>query len=265
VIHSDLNGKNHVPEDVLSSNCLGLLSLLPDLDLLGFFTTAENATQEHLVISDIVGASAELEFWPFLRGGGIPDAILTVRTPAALPFKIIIEVKHGAPKSGKGESDQLAAYWRAAQRSFPNRCAVVYLTHHRVLPKAELDDSAQIAGIDAKIFWLGWFDLFLWTRRQLAASALRPSCESRVISALHTYLAAKGYRTFSNWDSLTPASLSVPYSHSYTVSNAQKEIRVPYSRQYFGSVFGQAPKTYTRISSLGRPTGGISLDYARQT
>ena len=67
MIHADLHSKNHVPEDVLTSNCLGLLSLLPDSDLLSFFTTAQNAHNEHLSMPDTVTGRAELEFWQYLR------------------------------------------------------------------------------------------------------------------------------------------------------------------------------------------------------
>lgn len=247
MIYSDLHGKNHVPEDVLTSNCLGLLSLLPDNDLLSFFTGAENAHQQRLTLPDMRTVSTELKFWPFLRGAGIPDAILTVNSPRALPFKIIIEAKHGAAKSGWGDSDQLAIYWRAAQTLFPEHCAVVYLTHYRVLPKGDIDESIRIAGSEAKIYWLSWFDLFLWARRHLTAGGRHPS-EERILKMIRDYLAEKGYRTFSEWNIPSPISVTEPYCRRYATPlwlGSPAEI-YPYNRSYSsGPVTGVFHWSYT--------------------
>ncbi len=259
MIHADLHSKNHVPEDVLTSNCLGLLSLLPDSDLLGFFTTAQNAHNENLLMPDMATARAELKFWQFLRGGGIPDAILTITSPGALPFKVIVEVKHGAPQSG----DQLAIYWRAAQRLFPDRCAVVYLTHHRVLPKAEIDESNRVAGSDAKIYWLGWFDLFLWARTRLAATGIRPTSEERILKTLHDYLAEKGYRTFSGWNVVTLASLAAPYDRCYT-ARSPNQADPMYQRRYQAGLRTTTFEPYARSYSTGPLASLISQSYTPQ-
>lgn len=260
MIHADLHGKNHVPEDVLTSNCLGLLSLLPDSDLLGFFSTAQNAQNEHLPMPDTATARAELEYWPFLRGGGIPDAILTITSPGALPFKIIVEVKHGAPQTG----DQLATYWQAAQRLFSDRFAVVYLTHHRVLPTMEIEESTRMAGANSKIYWLGWFDLFLWARARLASAGIRPTCEERILKTLHDYLAEKGYRTFSGWNMAALASLAAPNDRCYSARGPGPDGPM-YRRRYQDGQRITTPEPYARWYSTGPLASLISQPYTSQS
>ena len=175
MIHSDLAGKNSVPEDVFTSNCLGLLHLLGGPDLLDFFRAAKSLGKETLEIGDCRDAEISLKFWPYLPGGGIPDAIVEINSKTVPPFKIVVEVKHGSGKSGGGYNDQLAKYWRVAESLYPGRCAVVYLTHHRAFPAQDIQQSLKIAN-DGRIFWLSWFDLFKWLDTSLSSDVLRKSC-----------------------------------------------------------------------------------------
>jgi hypothetical protein len=100
MIYADLNGKSHVPEDVLTSNCLGLLNLLPKCDFLSFLALARNSSGAPLRIAMSSTADLSLDFWPYLRDGGIPDAVVTVEMSGAERFKVFIEAKHGASQSG---------------------------------------------------------------------------------------------------------------------------------------------------------------------
>ena len=112
MIHADPHGKTGVPEDVLTSCCLGLMRLLPDALVLEAFSMASSDSHSKIDMAG-VDVISDIEFWPWLRGDGQPDAIVTA-TATALPrgLKIVIEVKHGAGKSG-GEKDQLARYFDA--------------------------------------------------------------------------------------------------------------------------------------------------------
>lgn len=242
MIHADLHSKNHIPEDVLTSNCLGLLGLLADSDRLDFFKAARNARQELLNLPDMPTSEAKLEFWPYLQGGGIPDAILTVTVPEALAFKVIIEVKNGAPQSG----DQLANYWKAASRLFPNRFAVVYLTGHRVFPKPEVDESDGRAGPGAQIYWVGWVDLFVWARKQLMTSGARTPCELRILRMLDMYLSEKGYRVFVGWNPVAPIPMAEPYGRWYAAPTLPR-VAAAYRRRYHADVVSTALRRYIRV------------------
>jgi hypothetical protein len=51
MIHADLQGKAHVAENVLTSNCLGLLRFLPDSNLFSFLAAATDLNGETLDLS----------------------------------------------------------------------------------------------------------------------------------------------------------------------------------------------------------------------
>jgi hypothetical protein len=218
MIHSDLAGRNHVREDVFTSNCLGLLVLLGGLDVLNFFKAAKSLRQEALSVTDCQEAELALDFWPYLRDGGIPDAIVTIKSSTTLPFKIVVEAKHGAGKSGNGDNDQLARYWRAAESLYPGRCAVVYLTHERAFPKQDIEQSLEWAGNDARIFWLSWCDLFRYVDTQLSPTSSRSPLERRILEVLREYLAAFGYSVFLGWNKSVPDFVVTPYRRHYAAS-----------------------------------------------
>ena len=99
MIYADLNGKGHVAEDLLTSNCLGLLNLLPVSDLFAFLAKARTSYGTPFRLEFSSRAKSVLDFWPYLPGGGVPDVMLTITTPGSESFKLIIEVKHGAKQS----------------------------------------------------------------------------------------------------------------------------------------------------------------------
>lgn len=235
-------------EDVFTSNCLGLLGLLPDFYLLDFFAKSTNSRGELLIIP-VDPINLDLDFWPYLPTGGIPDAILTIKFEDPTPsIKLIIEVKHGAPKSGGVYNDQLARYWDAANKLWPGCCVIIYLTHHRTIPKAEIKYSESRASDEVKIYWLSWFDLYLWVCRQLSVDSQRPHSEKRILDALCYYLFKNGYRTFIGWNQLPSIPIKVPYIRSYAI---------PYSATIISGVNRIYKHTYDRYHI----TSGLPLSY----
>lgn len=239
MIHADLKGKTHVAEDVLTSNCLGLLCLLPDSSFISFLEAAVTLDGTPINLS-LYGRVERIEFWPYLPGGGEPDVIAEVRNKDdSAGMALVIEVKHGAVKASGSPSpeaggtppddldnpeivdhdklrrDQLAKYWRAASKCFPD-FALIYLTHHRSLPKDDIATSLHEAGGTAKIFWLSWFHLYRWVIDQVEKTSARTTSERRILETLRNYLSAKGYTCFLGWPS--PRFISncqLVYNHAY--------------------------------------------------
>lgn len=201
MIHADIQGKTGVPEDVLTSCCLGLLRLLPDDNLIELLALSCHRDGRKL---DLTGLETvcELEFWPWLRDGGAPDAIATLGSnSSSRRAKIVIEVKHGAGKSG-GDKDQLVKYYTAAVRQYKNYgIFLVYLTHHRDMPIGDLEVSLSYLSGDAEIYWLNWYTVAKWSQDKLYRT--QPSAvESRVLSTMNNYLSLKGYRRFEQLDTV---------------------------------------------------------------
>jgi hypothetical protein len=260
MIHADLQGKTHIREDVHTSNCLGLLHLLPDSDMIGFLSGAEtiDGTRIDLSCYDHV---QRLQFWPWLPQGGEPDVLAELQErDGRARLVLIIEAKHGASKSGGApwpealtstpentESsgvmnhdhptcDQLAKYWRAASKNFPHDVALIYLTHHRSLPTDDMRESLREAGPDARIFWLSRFDLYRWVTCQLEMRSGRPTSEARILKTLRHYLSAQGYTCFLGWSlSLVPANCRLGYSHAYALGHRIRHVKPQmshYTRTY---------------------------------
>lgn len=242
MIHADLHGKSHVFEDMLTSNCLGLMRLLPDRHLIKFLGKALSLQRERLDLSQY-DQIASFEFWPWLPGGGEPDVIAKLRSTHHRTEKtLVIEVKHGAPKSGsavpleleshaaddsdlieaydsdKKTIDQLAKFLQAAAKHLQNP-SLIYLTHHRSIPKADIEASQHLAGDNAPIYWLSWFRLYALVTEHLVNVASFPSAESKILKSLRDYLSEKDYLVFQGWSSIPQASpcMSV-YRHRYTLA-----------------------------------------------
>ena len=143
MIDADINGKTKVAEDVFTSNCIGLLSLLPDENLISFLSQAKdvNGCAINLAKYNII---EKLEFWPWLPEAGEPDVICVLKNNNNR-MTLVIEIKQGAGKSSHASSqndtrlstDQLAKYWQAASQQDEN-VALIYLTHHQHMPVQEL-------------------------------------------------------------------------------------------------------------------------------
>lgn len=239
MIHADLKGKTDA-EDVLTSNCLGLLHLLPDNDFISFLGNAVALDGTPINLSPYERVE-RIDFWPWLPQGVEPDSIVKLQNKdGSVQIWVVIEVKHGAGKSNRafpsevGPSpsdgtdnlgivereqqstiDQLAKYWRAASKCFPST-ALIYLTHHRSLPKDDIIGSLNEAGSDARIFWLSWFHLYRWVTNKLTQSHAYPISEKRILETLHKYIEDKGYACFLGWPQLSEISnCQFNYSHTF--------------------------------------------------
>ena len=164
MIEADLKRKTNFPEDILTSNCLGLLALMDDCYLIDFFSTAIEMGGKNLNLSEYNSVKS-IDFWPRLQGKE-PDIIIVLESSATgQQIVLIIEVKHGSGKSGTSggrdgaaTTDQLAKYWLSARKTYPkNNLVIVYLTHHRSLPKQEITESIKKAGNGTLIYWTSWF------------------------------------------------------------------------------------------------------------
>jgi hypothetical protein len=234
MIHADLQDHYHSAEDRFTCNCLGLLRLLPDSDFIDFFSRAMKLDKTLLDLSRHKQVST-VDFWPWLPPVGFPDVIAHLQDEDCTTLTLIIEAKHGAPKSGATGAadanktsegpdstsadrftiDQLAKYWRAGCKHF-GRAAVIYLTHHRSLRESDLKESLCEAGADAGIFWLSWFELYRWASDQLNMIKARPTSEARILKTLRAYLTANEYRSFLGWSSLpTSKACRLGYNHAY--------------------------------------------------
>jgi hypothetical protein len=250
MIHADLQHHTRSAEDRFTSNCLGLLRLLPDKDFIDFLSHAVNWKNACIDLSQCTKVST-IDFWPWLPAEGFPDVITALQGKDSRDtITLIIEVKHGAPKSAvtrategdetlensdsttgdRRPGDQLARYWRAGLKHFrphsPESLAVIYLTHHRSLREADVEKSLSEAGPEARIFWLSWFELYRWTSDQLNMIEARPTSEERILKTLRYYLTANAYRCFLRW-SLLPTSKAcrLDYHHAYEMDRITIPVR----------------------------------------
>lgn len=268
MIHSDLKGKNYVPEDVLTSNCLGLLSLLPDSNFISFLGGAVALEGQRIDLSPYERVR-KIEFWPWLLEGGVPDVMVELQNKnGSACLVIVIEVKHGAGKSGNADlpevidgtsdgvdnpgrveidrftRDQLAKYWLAANKSFPHH-VLIYLTHHRWLPKDDIAISLCEAGNNARFYWLSWFHLYYWINNQIKNTENTPITEKRILEALRDYLSAKGYTCFLGWSTLPQSNNSwLSYSHTYLFTTAGC-VTSNNIRTYVNNYLIEVPKSYS--------------------
>jgi hypothetical protein len=216
MIHADLQGRTHVPEDVHTSNCLGLLHLLPDSNIIEFLSEAETLRGMRIDLSRYDHVE-RLKFWPWLSEGGEPDVIVELQEKeGGEGLVLIIEAKHGA---GLSSYDQLARYWRTASRRF-RHTAVIYLTHDRSLPKADIAASLCEVGSEAPIFWLSWFHLYRWVTTRLGKMNTLPISEQRILNMLRKYLSAQGYLCFLGWSlPVVCSNCQLSYSHAYATGH----------------------------------------------
>lgn len=257
MIEAELHGKSHVAEDRLTSTCLGLLRLLPDsylLEFLGKAVTLEN----QLLAACSFDLVEKIKFWPYLRNAGEPDAAIRLRRNGdPNPLTLIVEAKHGAGKSGfeptaeeiesanasaRTENvseilrprDQLAKYLRAGKREY-QQVGLIYLTHHRSMPREDIDESVKVAGGAGIIYWLSWFDLYTFTVDRLESGRLLEFSAQKILEDIRRYLEFQGYARFRRWIS-PPAAVSANlprYGRSYRFGGWASLHRALYCRDYF--------------------------------
>jgi Holliday junction resolvase-like predicted endonuclease len=207
MIHADMKGKTHVPEDVLTSNCIGLLSLLPDNILIEFFSISVDLKGQNINLSKY-DEIEKIEFWSWLDNAGEPDILCILKNKTDNHrLVLIIEVKHGSGKSGYAQTeiinsdeetfstDQLAKYWQAARKQYNHAnidVALIYLTHHRNFPKQDIEDSLKETTNSGLIYWLSWFHLYEFVVDKLKVNLSK--IEANIFKLLKIYLKNKGYQ-----------------------------------------------------------------------
>ncbi len=242
MIEADIRGK-FGSEDIFTSCCIGLLNLLPDFYLLSFLQKAVNLCGCSLSLDKSLSIKT-LDFWPSFSSG-YPDVVLVLEDDTIL----IIEVKHGARKHGsdfstqnsinyieknassssenennseqideedKKTRDQLAKYWCDARKKYPSsRVSLIYLTHHRSIPKDDLMESEKSAKLqcgESDLYWLNWFTLYSCIVNDWILDSASSHSEKKIFELLYQYLTNKKYVCFLGWDLLPKA---VPFLQSY--------------------------------------------------
>ena len=157
-------------------------------------------------------------------------------------------MKHGAGKSG-GNEDQLARYYSAfVNQNNGFQVALVYLTHHRDLPKDDLEATLEspLLTDGAVIYWLSWYTVAQSICEQL--NELDTSTDRRILSTLHDYLSLKGYKRFNKLD-IEPwePAIGTVYRHHYALVdyNFGLSLHQCFSRNYTYSAFSLLSNLYT--------------------
>ena len=224
MIEAELHGKlkftaaEHL-EDVLTSSVFGFLKLLPFNAAagpwLGRAVNVQGQTLEDywnaLGLRVPSTAVPDTRFWPTFETSGVPDVLLI------LPgVRLLVEAKYLSGKSGEGEDDQPARYMKALVSeplageppASGAQHALVYVTCHRMLPRAELEASAREAGLlGTRIFWTSWTNLW-----GIVHGSTGDTLEARVLTEVMRYLRHKGFVPFEGWARISdPGRVELPY------------------------------------------------------
>lgn len=264
-------------EDIVTSCCIGLLNLLPDYYLLSFLQKAVNLCGCSLNIDPKLSIKT-LDFWPSFPSG-YPDVVLVLEDDTIL----IIEVKHGAGKHGsdfstqnsidyiendislssennseqidgedKKTRDQLAKYWCDARRKYPStKVSLIYLTHHRSIPKNDLIESEKSAKLQcggSDLYWLNWFTLYFCIANDWLLNSVPSHSEKKIFQLLHQYLTSKNYVCFLGWD-LLPKAVPVlqPYKKFYNHNHSYHDVIY---HQNWATATNEIPRFYNRSYKL---------------
>jgi len=239
MIFADIRGKTGVPEDVLTSNCIELLSLLPDSRLIDFFSMSVNLNGKNIELFEYDEVE-KIEFWTWLQNAGEPDILCILKNGTNNKrIVMIIEVKHGSGKSSYAQteveplqesdisSDQLAKYWQAAKSKYDN-VVLIYLTHHHHFPKKDVEESIEETGNLALIYWVSWFHFYQFVIKKYDPKSR--SVESKIFGKLKMYLEEKGYTRFQEWK-MPVIPIERFYHHIYILSESHSVYHI-YSRLY---------------------------------
>jgi hypothetical protein len=234
-------------EDLLTSTVFGLLRYVPLAD--GLLAAIQQVRpvriddQDRVEVLpdskwvDVSGVvDARLDFWPYWRGFGEPDVLLTLSDGLGRPCAVVlVEAKLHAPKGGRSrhaqepaddvllydeqdpddagddladdaapDPDQLVRYWTGLHQRVPTgvQARMIYLTKHAAPPADDLGESVRKArnagGPPMELAWLSWRDI--WVVAQRAAGRERPDADSaRPAADLARLLAHKGLKPFTGF------------------------------------------------------------------
>lgn len=271
MIEADIRGKLG-SEDKFTSCCIGLLEFLPDYYLLSFLQKSVNICGCSLNLDTSLSIKT-LDFWPSFSSG-YPDVVVALEDNTILIIEIKHGAgKHGSDSTKQDSSnsdlvtkidenlkngtlssienngeqtdeedkktrDQLAKYWCDARRKYPSaRVSLIYLTHHRSIPKDDLMESEKSAKLQyggGDFYWLNWFTLY-YIARDWSLAAGPSYSEKKIIESLLCYLTNKKYVCFLGWNGLpTDISLFPSYKKFYKIYNwiATDLTLMPYTKIY---------------------------------
>ncbi len=177
-IHHKLTRSEKDMEDLLTSNVFGVWRYLePHHGLVQFLQTAEPYEGRGLGLDEV--ETALIKFWPWVeeKGGNgvVPDVVIEITTPHKEKWLIFVEAKYLSGKSSfpvEGEDeghkvkDQLAKEMenlrKQAQRLGFSQHALIYITKHTLMPRADIAESVlelgKITGdrSASKFYWTTW-------------------------------------------------------------------------------------------------------------
>jgi hypothetical protein len=232
MIYADVKGKTGVPEDVFTSNCIELLTLLPHKILIEFIALSINLKGESIDLSGIEKID-RIEFWPWINSTSEPDILCVLKNETGSKLiTLVIEVKHGGGKSGFAQNDQLAKYWKSTSIIYKN-VVILYLTHHRDFPKQDIKDSLKETGNKALIYWINWHYLYQYIVT-LIENRVYQSTELRILEKLKLYLEEKGYKRFQDFNIPTTCTNYTPYWRNYSAPMSIAYNRDIYNRLFVG-------------------------------
>lgn len=252
MIEADIRGKLG-SEDTFTSCCIGLLELLPDYYLLSFLQKAVNICGCSLNLDTSLSIKT-LDFWPSFLSG-YPDVVVALEDNTILIIEIKHGAgKHGSDSTKQDSSnsdlvtkidenlkngtlssienngkqtdeedkktrDQLAKYWCDARRKYPSaRVSLIYLTHHRSIPKNDLMESEKSAKLQcggSDLYWLNWFTLYYCIAHDWSSDSVNYYSEKKIFELLQRYLAYKKYVCFLRWGSFPTVSVFPSYIKFY--------------------------------------------------
>jgi hypothetical protein len=183
-----LHGKLAVTEDVLTAAVFDAIQETQDLALVRALLAGARGLHGGVSVAAFDGF--EVELWPWTDAGE-PDVRIVLRAGGAHVGTVLVEAKLGASKHGEGVAlideeapvlrDQLARYLRAEVDRDPTT-VLVYLTHHGVIPDADLRESIDCLPrlgrpeLADRLHWLPWREL----ERAMAARIAEGAPHARV-------------------------------------------------------------------------------------
>lgn len=231
-------------EDLLTSDVFGTCRYLEPEDLLGPFLRMAQHHRHGGRLADFLPQEiihVGYSFWHRL-GTCEPDVILRIQSRMEEhqdDTLVLIEAKLFSPKSNReireeelfeeAVSDQLAIQYEALYKDAPtafgpeacnSRC-LVYVTAHRQMPQAELQESIsalQSRNEHIHIYWLNWHELYPILKRKLKPNSL-PGYKQLLFSDLLKLLKRKDLKTYDGYaiEKGTPQIVRKYYSNLKSV------------------------------------------------
>ena len=214
---AEIHGKSYRDiedlEDLLTSAVFGHLRLIkPPLFWLALLERARTVEQStllqvlgHLGVDALKFSGVRVRFWPYFPDYGEPDLLVQLFGDKVPSITILVEVKLHAGKSGTGEFDQLAKYFRLLNDptcllDWPcdiEKRFLVYLT--KSFSADELNASiaeSEIPNVESRMFGLEWNDI--------AEIAIAERKHDELLDEVARFLKRRGFERFHGFVFLPP-------------------------------------------------------------